>query len=400
MPKFSADFIFTSNAGPIKNGLVVLDDSGLVLDVLEPADINFPSGGYERCEGIICPGFINTHCHLELSFLKGKIAKSTGLPDFLRAVTSLREAGVEEILESIEAAELEMMESGTVAVGDISNGTHTFRQKAKSKINYYTFFELIGFSPGNADAIYQKGLGLMQEYLGLEAEFPGFRASASIVPHAPYTVSGRLLKLIGSQCYEDGGIISIHNQENEDENLLYLSGSGKFRELLHSFSIDTSHWKPSGFNSLPSVLAQLPKCNKILLVHNTFTTEKDVDWANGYSNQIWWCLCPKANLYIENRLPDINMFYKKGLNITIGTDSLSSNDTLSVLEELKTIRKHFPAIPLQEKLKWATKNGASLLGFKELGTIEKGKKPGINLIQGVDLEEMALTEASIVKRLV
>jgi aminodeoxyfutalosine deaminase len=390
----SADYIFPISSDPIANGLVAIADNGEIMEVLEPSHINYPTDGLEKHSGIICPGFINSHCHLELSYLKGKIPPGNGLPDFLTAVTQLRAAGDEEIQESIRSAEKEMAEAGIVAVGDISNGAHSFAQKAKGNLKYYTFLELIGFSPDKAEAVYNKGLDLLLQYQQMEQENPAFKAKASLVPHAPYTVSGKLLKLIGNQCYADNGIISIHNQENQAENELYTLGTGKFKDFLGSFGIDTAHWRPTGFNSLPSVLAQLPKCNKILLIHNTFTSQKDIDWALNYTKMLYWCFCPKANLYIENRLPNIDLFLEKDLKITIGTDSLSSNDTLSVLEELKTISRHFPHIPLSTQLTWATKNGAELLGFDNLGTIEKGKMPGLNLIKGIDLNKMELLRDS------
>ena len=68
---------------------------------------------------------------------------------------------------------------------------------------------------------------------------------------------------------------------------------------------------------------------------------------------------------------------------------------------MKTISKHFPQIPFEILITWATKNGAEFLGFeKELGTIEKGKKPGLNLITGIDPEKMKLTEKAEVRRLI
>jgi aminodeoxyfutalosine deaminase len=397
--KLSADYIFPVSSSPIEKGMIVMADNGEIKELLSPSDINYPSEGYEKFEGIICPGFINTHCHLELSSLKGKIEPGIGLPEFLNNVIKMRPAGQEEILSSMEAAENEMILAGIVAVGDISNGNLSFSQKSKGNLKYHTFFELIGFNPENAESVFQKGLKLMDEYKLLEQKNAGFTSRASLVPHAPYSVSGKLLQLIGGQCYADNGILSIHNQENEAENEFYQNGSGYFVDFLASLGIDTSNWKGTGFNSLPSVLAQLPKCNKTLLIHNTFTAASDVDWALDYSKMLYWCLCPKANLYIENRLPDVELFRNKKLKITIGTDSLSSNDTLSVLEELKVITKHFPQIPFNEQLKWATLNGAEALGFKEFGAFETGKTPGVNLIEQVNLTQLSLTEYSKVKRL-
>jgi cytosine/adenosine deaminase-related metal-dependent hydrolase len=93
------------------------------------------------------------------------------------------------------------------------------------------------------------------------------------------------------------------------------------------------------------------------------------------------------------------MFLKEGMKLTVGTDSLASDDSLSVLEEMKAIAKHFPQIPFETLLEWSTKNGADFLGMeKEIGTIEKGKKPGLNLLKGIN-EKFELSEKVSVQKL-
>jgi aminodeoxyfutalosine deaminase len=138
----------------------------------------------------------------------------------------------------------------------------------------------------------------------------------------------------------------------------------------------------------------------MLLVHNTFSDEKDIRWALDYNAQTWFCLCPGANVFIEGRLPDVNLFLKYADKITLGTDSLASNHQLSILEEMKIISSKFPDVNLETLIKWATKNAADFLGFKDLGSFEKGKRPGINLIQQVDVSDNRLTEDSSVKKLI
>ena len=193
----------------------------------------------------------------------------------------------------------------------------------------------------------------------------------------------------------------MHNQETEDENNLFLNKTGKILNRLDKLGIDTSFFKPAGKNSLAFVLPLLPKKNKIQLVHNTFTTEKEIDEAVHYNENIFWCFCPNANLYIENRLPDIKMFYNKKLKCTIGTDSLASNYQLSMLEEIKTIQNNFFEIPLEETLSWASLNGAEFLGLKDtLGSIEKNKTPGLVLISNVSTENFKLSKESKASRLI
>jgi cytosine/adenosine deaminase-related metal-dependent hydrolase len=99
-------------------------------------------------------------------------------------------------------------------------------------------------------------------------------------------------------------------------------------------------------------------------------------------NALYFCLCVNANQYIGEALPPLELFRQNNCTITLGTDSLASNHQLSITEEINTIRKNFPGIPLEEILGWATINGAAALQMQDiLGSFEKGKKPGVVLLQ-------------------
>ncbi len=284
-------------------------------------------------------------------------------------------ASPEEKQEAIIRAEDEMLANGIVAVGDISNENVSFGQKAKSRIKYYSFIEALGFRPSAADVNFDKARKLYDE-LTLKYKLQG-----SIIPHAPYSASEKLFKKISGFASE-GDILSIHNQESAGENLFFNTGEGELLRHFKYYDMDISFWEPTGCNSLQWSLKHLPKDIKLLLVHNTYTSAEDIEWAENYSGKLYWCFCPNANLYIENKNPDYDMFNEAGVRITIGTDSLASNWSLSVLDELKTISKYAPHISLEKLLCRATKNGAEFLGFdEELGTLEKGKRPGINLIE-------------------
>lgn len=391
--QFSADYIFPVSSPPIKNGVVVTDEKGNILDVGTGKE-----GEAEYHAGIIVPGFINAHCHLELSHLKNSIPEHSGLDEFIMHIEATRKATGDEILSAIKSADDEMFREGIVAAGDISNKNHSFSTKANSKIFYHTFIEVFGFHPSRAEEVFSKGLALKNE---LEKTFSNVNCPLSITPHAPYSASVELLNRIREHAEKDISVLSIHNQETEDENFLFLNKTGKILERLQKFGIDTSYFKPTGKKSLASILPHLPKKNKIQFVHNTFTTAEEIDEALAYNPNLFWCFCPNANLYIENRLPDIKMFYDKKLICTIGTDSLASNHQLSILEELKTLQKNFPSIPLEEIIRWATWNGAELLGIEsQFGSIEKNKKPGLVHISDVDTENFRLTKGSKATRLI
>jgi cytosine/adenosine deaminase-related metal-dependent hydrolase len=392
MRKITADYIFPLASPPIKNGIVTIDAEGTILDIIASEGLSDSSIEYHP--GIICPGFINTHCHLELSHLRSKLAEQTGIPGFISELLRKRSDDHEDTIQSaIADAEAEMIRNGIVAVGDISNNAASFNQKAKGNLYYHTFIEVLAMDPERASEVFENGKQLSSELFYIQL-------SNSIVPHAPYTASEKLLKLINEHAFPNNDIICIHNQESLAERELLISGSGSLFETFKSFGFTPEKMRITGKGSLPSTLPFLNKASKILLVHNTFTSREDLKWIKeaGIRNQeLYWATCPNANLYIENKLPAYDLFISENLKMTIGTDSLASNWSLSVLDELKTITKFYPQISLETLLTWATKNGAEFLGLAQLGTIEKGKKPGLNLLK--NLEGRKITERTEVVKL-
>ncbi|WP_183575290.1 amidohydrolase family protein [Mucilaginibacter sp. X5P1] len=391
MKSFKADYVFPVYAEPIKNGIVTVDDYGRIISVTDYQPASDQNQPLEHLSGIICPGFINTHCHLELSHLEGKVPTKTGLVDFIKQILKVRNADHQSIIEAAEKADSDMYDNGIVAVGDISNNNVTIPIKAKSKLYYHTFVEVLGFLPHNADELYANGLMLLDEFRP---------QSCSITPHAPYSVSKELFRLIKK--YSDSGVknlLSIHNQECDDENKFFRYKLGKFNELYEFFGMDTSHFKPQARNSMQSIIPLLTSKQDILMVHNTCTNLKDIYFLKRFDRKINWCFCPNANLYIENRVPKINLFIDQGFNITLGTDSLASNTKLCVLHEMKTIQQKFPTISTAKLMEWGTINGAQFLGIdNEKGSLEPGKSPGLNLITNMD--GLKLTAESKVRRLI
>jgi len=390
--KIAAHYVFPINAKPIKNGVISYDETGKILEISQP-DFNVQEiAGLEFHAGILVPGFVNVHCHLELSHMKSMIPMHTGLHGFVSQINTLRQTDDETILKSAANADIKMWYNGIAAVGDISNNDKTFAIKQKSKISYHTFLEIFSTIPDLAQKKFDSARELYNQLINMGL-------AASIVPHAPYSVSPEMFKLIYNQQSENEPIISMHNQETESENDYYKSKSGKLYETFKSFGINLDAMPETGLNSLESVTPMLNKSAKCILVHNTFTRKEDIEKASEYFDQLYWTFCPNANLYIEDKLPDIQLFRQMNQKLTIGTDSLASNNQLSVLEEIKTINNHFPQIPLEELLKWSTQNGAEALGFSDkLGSFEIGKIPGINLISNLDLNNFRLKKESVVKR--
>lgn len=386
MKKITADYIFPGNTTPIKNGVLIFDNTGVIQEVIDPKKTSINFEEVEKYDGILCPGFINTHCHLELSYLKNQISEKTQLHGFIKEIITKRNNFTEEqrYLSIIEA-EQEMIENGIVAVGDISNGNSTFKVKEKGNLNYHTFIEVFGSDPKIAKPAFKQATQLFEEYFD--------SSRVSITPHATYSVSDPLTSLINKHCIKNKSLVSIHNQETESENEFHQNGSGHLFDFLDIAK--KTDFKPTGENALASFLKKYEKLNNTLLVHNTFTDKQDIIWAKNYNSDIYWAFCPNANLFIENKLPNFNLFLNE--KCTIGTDSYASNWSLSILDELKTIQKYSPNISLEVLIKWATYNGAQFLGFNNLGSFEKGKAPGINLIENT--KDLMLTDKSTVKKL-
>ncbi len=333
-------------------------------------------------DGVLAPGFVNVHCHLELSHMRGVAAERTGLIPFLKSIPQYRNTFTEEQKKDARhRAHDELYRNCVVAVGDIANTADTADLRALDRMHFQTFVEALGFTETRAEQAFGYAKQAFDVFAQQQANDKELRQS--IVPHAPYSVSSSLFRLIDA--HQPGAVLCIHNQESEEENKFYLNKEGTVRELLSLMGIDDSHFQPTGKRSLESYMQWLSPSRPYIFVHNTYSTPFDISCARNYAGETHWCLCPNANLYIENRLPDIDTFMNEGLNICIGTDSLASNHGLSVLEELVTIKQHYPAISWETLLTWGTLNGAKALQMEDIvGTIEVGKKPGIALIHGIE----------------
>jgi aminodeoxyfutalosine deaminase len=395
--KFSASWVYTLHTPPLKNGIVSVDEKGQIVDIADTEGALREMERLEHHSGIIAPGFVNAHCHLEFSHLKGKINEHAGMAGFLSGINSLRDFAPEEMEKCAKQADRDMFRMGISAVGDVSNSALTAEVKQNSQVSYFTFVEAFGFHPSRVQRA-------MEIALRVWSRFNGEGLPASIVPHSPYSVSDTLFHEIGRLGDHMSSIISMHNQESHAENEFFRSGGGPL--LFHirdNLGIDTSHWQPTGKSALGSVLPKISSNKKLLLVHNVFSTLSDITLLKQHRSleDTFLVLCPNSNLFIGNGMPPVELFRSERMNICIGTDSLASNHQLSVLAELITLQQYVPGLQLEEMLNWACLNGARALQMEDrLGTLEVGKRPGLVLIEGVDLVNQRLTMNSRVKRLV
>lgn len=386
MRKIACQYLLDDKGTLRQHGVVSFDEQGVVESVDFPENID-SMAGVEFYDGILIPGMTNAHCHLELSYLKGTIGEGGMLDGFVRDITKIRGQWTEE--QQIDAAKLNdrfMWAEGVQAVGDISNGTASFPAKVQSKIQYYTFAEYFNMPPDDEARAY------FEEKTTHVAKARQLGLLISPSPHSTYMVGDKLFKFAS-----ESDRLSIHFMETATEMGLFERKGGMY-ELLKEWDMEPDFLH---YGSHPTRLVEsLPNDVPLLLVHNTQCKKEDVKTVTDHFKEVSFALCPRSNYYIERAFPPAKMFMDMGVNVAIGTDSLTSNHSLSMVEEIKWLSSHNEDIPLSVILSWATIGGARALGFdKQIGSFTVGKRPGAVLIENVDLVNLKTTSTTTSRRL-
>lgn len=393
--RIAASFVYTlESEAPIRNGYVEYDESdGTIISVGSCED---PSSE-DIIEGALVPGFVNAHCHVELSHLHKKFRKGTGMAGFIDQINELRDwAGREVKAELVSAWMDKMWEDGVSAMADISNDDSSFDVKASHKMYTRTFLEVFGSEPYMCE-------GVMDEVGSLHKTALAKGLDAAPTPHSCYTMSPQLLSASSAAALESG-YLSYHSQESQEEEELLRSGSGAMYENRVRNNMSTP--EVTGESSLKYFIDRLRDARKgpydehILLVHNVCLSQDDIEAAQKVMKNVFWAVCPLSNMFIHNALPPIALMRDNSLAITVGTDSLSSNDDLSMIGEIACLHENFPEVPMNEIFTWASLNGARFLSKEdELGSLAEGKRPGIVLVTGIDAEG-AVTSGSLSRRII
>lgn len=348
--------------------MITVDAESREILCIESYDNNLDTTpGVEFYSGILCPGFVNMHCHSELSYLRGAIAEGSGYAAFAASMAQVRDKfSDEERAKALQKADREMWDEGIDIVADIVNDNSSFAIKATSPIKYHSFAEVFGLKRSNIE--YCKSLTI--------------NPNTTLTPHSVYSVQSDDFSQV---CNSSAAPLSIHFKESEAEELLF-EGRGSLAEWYSAvgFECDFLHCG----SPARRIVESIPADRSVILVHNCFVTQEDIDLImSHFTVPVYWVLCPRSNRYISGIVPDVvHLLRRNNLNITIGTDSLASNHSLSILEELRC----FDTLPLEELLTWATYNGAVALGEKPRGIIN---------ICGADLEAMKLTPQTTIKRI-
>lgn len=385
--RITASYVYTLDAvEPIRNGFVEYDDTdGTVIAVGQclPEE--------EVSEGALVPGFVNGHCHVELSHLHGKFVKGSGMAGFIDQINALRDwAGRERKQELVKEWMDRMWERGVSAMADISNDDSSFDIKASHEMYTRTFLEVFGSEPEMCD-------GVMEDVSGLQKVADEAGIDAAPTPHSCYTMSPQLLSSSAGAGLERG-YISYHSQESQEEEDLIMTGTGAMYENRVRNGMSTP--PVTGTSSLMYFLDRLAQVHEapydehILLVHNVCLRQEDIDAAKKVMSNVYWVVCPLSNIFIHNALPPIPLMRRNGLDIMLGTDSLSSNDDLDMVAEMACLHRNFPEVPMGEILMWASRNGARFLKKDDmLGALKPGMRPGIVSISSIDADGYVTAES-------
>lgn len=391
MKYFSSQYVITNSGPPLKRAVITAEDDGTIINIEDTNGFLSERQSVEFHNGIIIPGFVNCHCHLELSNLKGLITESSGLADFIKQVRNTREEKNDIILSSIESADSAMYNEGIVLCADVCNTLNTFGIKNKSRISYLNLLEVFGIDP-------EKAVKRMDELAKLAHSAREMDLSFFMVPHSAYSISQSLFRLLKAKSTENK-VTSVHFMESLGEKIFLENHSGPFMTSYEQSGLLPPRLETVK-NHVEMVMNYITASGNLILVHNTFTDRDTIKMVMRRKN-LFWCLCPNSNKYIEKTVPPLDTLIDEGCEIVIGTDSLASNNKLSILDELKTLQLSFPNVPIEEFVKWATLNGAKALDSENrFGRIEPGKKPGLLLLQNVDLQKMKLLPETFVTRLI
>lgn len=360
-----------------RDRIVEVDERGTITAIEHCTAID-SRAGVEFYPGILIPGMVNAHAHLELAYLRGAIAEETGFAGFARAIGQVRgNYTTEERVRAARVADAMMWQEGVQAVADIANDDLIMELKEQSAIEYHTLFEHFGLR--NNDTAPLEALAARYN-------------NATVTPHSTYSVAEAPFRTIVEQGTTP---LSVHFLESDDEHALYQHAGSLWTWYERmGWECDFLHYDTAA----KRITACVPPERRLMLVHATRATATDVATINDhFTTPATWVLCPESNRYISRLEPPLEMLRAAGCAIAIGTDSLASARHMSMVENMRMLG----AVPLEELLSYATINGARALGIDDrIGSIEVGKRPGLAVIEGVDFEAMRLTDESRARRIV
>jgi cytosine/adenosine deaminase-related metal-dependent hydrolase len=378
MMRLGAAWVVPIDHPPIRDGWVAVED-GRILSVGQGNGRDAQALGPLRRLGEVAllPGLVNAHTHLELSWLRNRVPPANVFTSWVKQLMVARGGRVERIDDpavtaAATQAAREALETGTAAVGDISNSLASVRVIADAGLRGLVFHELLGFKETSGALIERTAASRTDAVAAGDG-----RVRVSIAPHAPYSVSPELFRAVRDAVSASAvQRTSIHVGESPEETELLASGTGEWATMLRWIGAWRDDWVPPGTGPVEYLDSLGTLDAGTLVVHGVQLSDDSL--ARVRSRGATLVTCPRSNQWVGVGVPPIERFYRSGVAIAVGTDSLASVADLNLFEEMKAMHWLAPAVPAARLLESATLVGARALGLgDELGSLTAGKRAEI-----------------------
>jgi len=371
MMMYRAAWVCPIASPPIRDGWFAVQDGRIAR--VGTADEPAPQPARDLGRVAVLPGLVNAHTHLELSYLRDRVPPAADFVSWVKQLIAIRGGRVErpddpQVIDGVRSGVQEARESGTSAIGDISNSLASVGPLHDSGLHGVVFHELLGFDETDGRLIDQS------RQARVDAGDVSRRVRVSVCPHAPYSVSAALFRAIRSDVDRSGvPITSVHLGESVSEVEMLAAGSGPWPGMLRFIGKMPADWTPPGVGPVEYLDSLGMLDARTLVVHGVQLQTPALERLAAIGCTL--VTCPRSNQWVGVGAPPIDRFYAAGVRVAVGTDSLASVADLNLFFELKTMRWLAPAVSPRRLLESATIAGAQALGLDaDIGTIEAGKR--------------------------
>jgi cytosine/adenosine deaminase-related metal-dependent hydrolase len=378
MQILTASWVVPVSAPPLAGGRVAVDE-GKVAWVGRAGDPGEPEGTVvDLGAGVLLPGLVNAHTHVELSYLAGAVERGGGFVRWVESVVERRvKADDKEVRAGARRGISQIESSGTVAIGDVSNTLKHLDLLESSTLQAVVFHELLSWDPMKAPLL----LGSADKVVELATRQDHMRIAVRPAAHAPHSVSPRLL----AGLVKRGGPAAIHLAESREESQFLATGDGEWPAFLArrgagNVSFTAPNLSPVRYLDSVGALKE-----GLVAAHCVHVDEGDR--ALLAERGVYAVVCPRSNENLGVGRADVPALLKAGVKLALGTDSLASVDTLDLLAEAAAVQRAFPELDPAVIVHMATAGGAAALGFADLGAIEPGRRAALAFAAGADVRE-------------
>jgi cytosine/adenosine deaminase-related metal-dependent hydrolase len=360
---------------PVRNGHVAVH-GGRVAWVGRAGDPGEPDAAVRDLgPGVLLPGLVNAHAHVELSHLAGKVPFGGGFVPWVESVVASRGRFADEDVRTATGAAIRFMEErGTVALGDVANGLGHVDLLAASRLSAVVFLELLAWDPAKADST------LTWAEDRVSTTTPRLRPGLDVrlAAHAPHSVSPALLRRL----VERGGPAAIHLAESPDEAAFLADGGGCWPAFLEGRGLGHVAFSPPRASPVRYADGLGVLHPRLVAAHGVQVDAADREVLARRGVHV--VLCPRSNRNLGVGTADAPALLAAGVRLSLGTDSLASVETLDVLDDAVLLHRQFPGLEPAAIVRMATLGGAEALGFGDLGAIAPGKRAALAFATGGD----------------